>query len=247
MIARMLPSPRRWQVSFLLGLALSCVVGCHGLAKKHEAKSIPQFGEIDASQAGELRKIALQPYAIEPPDELEIVVRPPFPDWSAPGSTTFTVQADGVVDLGFGGNVYVYGLTLAEAEERIATHLNGLPQTPDSKPSHPYQVSVRLANGQSKYYYVIGVVTTQGRFKVTGGETVLDAILLAGLRTNSLPDKAYLVRPHPLGGPDQVLKVDWCGIKDRGDTLTNYQIMPGDRVIVPGTKPPGLLGSLLGN
>ncbi len=135
MIARMLPSLRRRQVTFLVGLALSCGSGCHGFAKKHEAKSIPQYGEIDASQPGELRKIALQPYAIEPPDELEIMVRPPFPDWSPPGSLTFPVQADGVVDLGFGGNVYVYGLTLAEAEERIAKHLNGLPQTPDTKPA----------------------------------------------------------------------------------------------------------------
>ena len=44
-----------------------------------------------------------------------------------------------------------------------------------------------------------------------------------------------------------MLKIDWFGIKDRGDTLTNYQVMPGDRVVVPGTKPPGLLSSLLGN
>ena len=247
MIARMLPSLRRRQVTLLVGLALSCGSGCHGFAKKHESKSIPQYGEIDASQPGELRKIALQPYAIEPPDELEIVVRPPFPDWNPPGSLTFPVQADGVVDLGFGGNVYVYGLTLAEAEERIAKHLNGLPQTPDKKPSQPYQVSVRVANGQSRCYYVIGTVTTQGRVKLTGGETVLDAILQAGLRPNSLPEKAYLVRPHPMGGPDHVLKIDWFGIKDRGDTLTNYQVMPGDRIVVPGTKPPGLLGSLLGN
>jgi polysaccharide export outer membrane protein len=42
------------------------------------------------------------------------------------------------------------------------------------------------------------------------------------------------------------LKIDWFGIKDRGDTLTNYQILPGDRIVVPGTKPPGLIGSLLG-
>ena len=48
--------------------------------------------------------------------------------------------------------------------------------------------------------------------------TVLDAILLAGLKSNSLPEKAYLVRPHPLGGHDQVLKIDWCGIRERGDT-----------------------------
>ncbi len=117
----------------------------------------------------------------------------------------------------------------------------------NAKPSQPYRVSVRLANGQSKYYYVIGSVTTQGRFKSTGSETVLDAILLAGLRSYSVPEKAYLVRPHPLGGPDEVYKIDWCGIRDRGDTVTNYQIFPGDRVVVPGTKPPGLISSLLGN
>jgi polysaccharide biosynthesis/export protein len=239
--------PRRRRISLLVGLALTCVAGCQGLARKHEAKRIPQFGEIDPGQPAELRKITLQPYRIEPPDELDIMVRPQFPGWSPPASTTFTVQSDGVVDLGFGGNVYVYGLTPIEAEQRIAAHLNGLPQTPDTKPSQPYQVSVRVANEQSKFYYVIGTVTTQGRFKVTGGETVLDAILLAGLRPNSLPEKAYLVRPHPLGAPDQVLKIDWFGIKERGDTLTNYQVMPGDRVVVPGTKPPGLLSSLLGN
>ena len=108
-----------------------------------------------------------------------------------------------------------------------------------TKPSQPYRVSVRLATGQSKYYYVIGTVATQGKFKANANDTVLDAILQAGLKSNSLPEKAYLVRPHPLGGQDQVYKIDWFGIKDRGDTLTNYQVFPGDRIVVPGTKPPG--------
>jgi polysaccharide export outer membrane protein len=111
----------------------------------------------------------------------------------------------------------------------------------------PYRVSVRVANGQSKYYYVLGAVGTQGKFKSNANDTVLDAILQAGLKTNSLPEKAYLVRPHGVGGADQVFKIDWFGIRDRGDTLTNYQVFPGDRVIVPGTKPPGIISSLLGN
>jgi len=110
----------------------------------------------------------------------------------------------------------------------------------------PYEVSVRLVNNQSQYYYVLGAVGNQGRFKSTGNETVLDAILQAQLRSHSLPEKAYLARPIRPGGPDQVLKIDWFGIKDRGDTLTNYQVLPGDRIVVPGTKPPGLIGSLLG-
>src|SRR5581483_10996986 len=100
----------------------------------------------------------------------------------------------------------------------------------------PIEVSVRLVNGTtSKSYYVIGTVTTQGRFPITGNETVLDAILQAGLRVNSLPEKAYLARPRPAGGPDQILRIDWERIKV-GDTLTNYQLMPGDRIVVPGTK-----------
>jgi polysaccharide export outer membrane protein len=94
---------------------------------------------------------------------------------------------------------------------------------------------------------VIGTVTTPGRVKSNANDTVLDAILQAGLKSNSLPEKAYLVRPHPLGGQEQVYKIDWFGIKDRGDTLTNYQVFPGDRIVVPGTKPPGLISSLLGN
>jgi len=239
----MLRTPCRLSL-VVASLVLATTTGCHGLAKKHEANSIPQFGTIDPDQPGELRKVSQNPYTIEPPDELEITVLPAFPDWS---TATFAVLADGNVDLGFAGDVYLSGLTLAEAEERIAAQLNDLARDQETKPKRPYRVSVRLATGQSKYYYVLGTVTTQGRFKVNGNDTVLDAILQAGLKSNSLPSKAYLVRPHPLGGPDQVYKIDWFGIKDRGDTLTNYQVFPGDRVVVPGTKPPGLLSNLLGN
>jgi polysaccharide export outer membrane protein len=218
--------------------------GCHNLARNHEASKIPQYGTIDSHQAGELRKVVYPAHVIEAPDELEILVRPVVPDWPA---TTFPVRADGAVDLGFAGDVFVVGLTLAEAEERIAAQLSGFAQASGAIPVPVYRVSVRLANNQSKYYYVIGEVNSPGRFKVTGNELVLDAIIQAGLKSNSLPEKAYLVRPHPLGGPDQVYAIDWRGIRDRGDTLTNYQIMPGDRVVVPGTKPPSLIGSLLRN
>jgi polysaccharide export outer membrane protein len=228
-----------------LGLAVATsAAGCHGMARKHEVNHIPQLGTIDPHQPAELRKVTLPTYVIEPPDELEITVKPTIATWPSP---TYTVQADGVVDLGFWGEVYVYGLTLIEAEEKIALQLNSLRATEEPGSTARYHVSVRLANGQSKYYYVLGTVQSPGRFKVVGGETVLDAIVQAGIKSNSLPEKAYLVRPHPVGGPDQVFKVDWIGIKDRGDTLTNYQLAPGDRVVVPGTKPPGLLRSLLSN
>ena len=223
---------------------LAVLPGCHGLGQKHEAKKVPQFGTIDAGQPAELRKVTQSPYVIEPPDELEITSQPPL--FSTASGLPYVVRADGYIDLGLPGEVYVYGLTLPEAEERIAAHLNETNGGSEPARKEKYRVAVRLASSQSKFYYVLGTVGTPGRVKSVGNDTVLDAIAQAGLKSNSLPQKAYLVRPHGLGGEDQVYKIDWFGIKDRGDTLTNYQIFPGDRLVVPGTKPPGLIKSLLG-
>jgi polysaccharide export outer membrane protein len=243
MTARMLEYPCR-PVILVTGLVLAVLPGCHGLGQKLEAKKVPQYGTIDAGQPAELRKVTQPPYVIEPPDELEITSQPPV--LTTASGLPYVVRADGYIDLGLPGEVYVYGLTLPEAEERIAAHLNETASAPDRASKEKYRVAVRLANSQSKFYYVLGTVATPGRVKSGGNETVLDAITQAGLKSNSVPQKAYLVRPHGLGGEDQVYKIDWFGIKDRGDTLTNYQIFPGDRVVVPGTKPPGLIKSLLG-
>lgn len=247
MTARMLAdrgrSRSRSRLSILIGLLplLACA-GCGGLGNRHAARRIPQYGVIDPEQPRELRMSSMPTYTVEPPDELEIAVKPAIAELSM---NTVVVQPDGNIDLGFLGDVYVAGLTLPQVELKMAQHLAVVEKPPAGQGS--YQVSVRLANASaSKYYYVLGTVTTQGKFPSTGNDTVLDAILAAGLRTNSLPDKAYLVRPHPAGGPDQVLKIDWFGIRDRGDTLTNYQVFPGDRIIVPGGRAPGLISTLVG-
>jgi len=243
MTARTLSAPRRLWLPLALGaLPLFAAAGCSSMGNAHASKRIPQPGVVDCNQPRELQMVSMPPYVVEPPDELEVSVRPATPDLSV---TTLTVQADGNLDLGFLGDVYVAGLNLDQIEMKIAQLLNGRAGRPATR--EPYEVSVRLVNGsQSKSYYVLGTVTTQGKFPVTGNDTVLDAILTAGLRTNSIPEKAYLVRPHPAGGPDQILKIDWVSIRERGDTLTNYQIFPGDRIIIPGGKAPGLLSTLLG-
>ena len=238
MIAWMLPAQRRRTFGALCSLALAwSLAGC-GMVGKHK----PQLGVVDPHQPKELEMVSMPPYVIEPPDELEITVRPTTVEMPL---TTVTVQADGVVDLGFIGDVYLSGLTLAQAEQKIAQHLE--PIARQKKVRDPVEVSVRLVSGsQSKFYYVIGAVTTQGRFPIVGNETVLDALLAAGLRSNSQPQKAYLVRPHPPNGRAQVLRIDWEDIKDHGNTMTNYQLFPGDRLVVPGGRSPGLLGSLFG-
>ena len=243
MIAGMLSAPCRLALVVVAAVCLTWFRAAPAPAGSTKRGDIPERGYIDPEQARELDKVTMLRYVVEPPDELEVSIKPAPPDWNL---STVIVQQDGMIDLGFAGDVYVVGLTLEEIEFRIAQQLTAAAMQQNQKIDQPYRVSVRLTNVQSKYYYVMGAVATQGRFPIKGNETVLDAILQAGLKTNSLPDKAYLVRPHPPGEPDQVLKIDWCGIKERGDTLTNYQLFPGDRVVVPGTKPPGLIATLMG-
>ncbi|WP_148598631.1 polysaccharide biosynthesis/export family protein [Aquisphaera giovannonii] len=236
--------PRRPSTALAVAALVLCLApGCAQHSRRKEVDRIPDRGVIDPAQPRELDKTTMPRYVIEPPDELDVTIRPAPPDWI---QNSIVVQQDGMIDLGFAGEVYVVGLSVGEAEHRIAQELNAAAARQGQKPEQPYKVSVRVTNPQSKFYYVMGTVNSQGRFPIKGNETALDAILLAGLKSNSLPEKSYLVRPHPPGQPDTVLKIDWCAIRERGDTLTNYQLLPGDRIVVPGTKPPGLISTLIG-
>ena len=223
-------------------VALPATAGC-GMMNKHSEKHVKQYGVVNPCIPRELKMTTMPSHVIEAPDELEISIRPTTIDFA---TTSTVVQSDGTIDLGFDGDIYVTGLTLREAEDKIAVALTPIARARNVR--EPLQVSVRLVDGKiSKRFYVLGAVTNQNSYPITGNETVLDGILAAGLRSYSLPEKAYLVRPHPAGAKDQVFAIDWFGIRDRGDTVTNYQLMPGDRIIVPGGKPPGLIGSLFGS
>lgn len=237
--------PRLLRAAAVLAVMLSLLIqpGCNALRKRKEQR-IPQPGVIDLDQPRELSKTTLPDYVIEPPDELYVSARP---DSLNLREQRVRVQADGNIDLGFEGEIYVAGLTLREAEHRIADHLAGMAQIRQTSIKDPIEVSLRLADDtQSKFYYVLGTVSNQGQFPLRGGETVLQAILTAGLKSNSLPEKSYLVRPQPVGHDPLILRIDWQGIKERGETATNYQILPGDRIVVPGGPNPGLLKTLIG-
>src|SRR3954454_2261651 len=88
------------RVLLLLAASLPPLSGCHGLLDRHEASKIPQYGVIDPNQPRELQMVSLPPYVIEPPDELEVSMRPAVPDLNRAG---LTVPADGLIDLGVAG------------------------------------------------------------------------------------------------------------------------------------------------
>ena len=80
MIARMRLSPCRPSVVVAsLAAGLGDGLPWAGEEARGQAASRNSARSI-ANQPGELRKVSQSAYIIEPPDELEITVQPPFPD-----------------------------------------------------------------------------------------------------------------------------------------------------------------------
>ena len=229
--------------AILSSLALCLTSGCT-LRRRIAESKVKQLGMVDAAQHREMAMSPTAPYVIEPPDLLSIRVKPDdfgvFPLESV-------VAQDGIVDLGFIGRVYLAGLPVDHAEAVIAQRLSEYAKANNIKINESLKVSIKVDESKSKFYYVMGKGAQQARFPVTGRDTVMDAVLTAQIKSNALLEKIYVVRPHPSGLPDQVMAVDWLAIRDRGDTTTNYQLFPGDRLVIPGGPEPGLVETLFGS
>ena len=185
---------------------------------------------------------------IEPPDQLRIeaVLRDPRSGQTErlpvqPISGAYIVRPDGTVGLGIWGSVRVSGLTPEKAAEEIRRKLATFTQV-NGKSTQPENlfVSVEVLANNSKAYYVVTDAGSGGqvmKFPLTGRETILDAIAqVPGLASRLDGKSIHVLRQRPEGGADQVLPVDWTAIIQRGDTRTNYQLMPGDRVTVTSGK-----------
>jgi protein involved in polysaccharide export with SLBB domain len=139
------------------------------------------------------------------------------------------VGPDGNVTLGMYGQVYVAGMTLAEAKTAIDKHLAAFLDQPDT--------SVAVFAYNSKVYYVIVEDAKRGdmvhRFPITGNETVLDALTQIKDVSSMEKKQISIARPAPGGaGTDVMLNVDWQEITKGAATGNNYQLLPGDRVFV---------------
>ncbi len=231
------PGWRMARVAILIALA-AC--GCQTVKTPEEkiaASPLPR----------ELDKQSMPEYIVEPPDIIRIEVFEALPGRPITGERL--VRPDGTVSLDFYGDIYVAGLTVSQIKEKVIIHLReflsdellGLvttdPFTGEVRTYEPVEsdlVFVDVAAYNSKVYYVQGDVISQGRLLLTGNETVLDAINFAGgLLPTAAPQNIRLVRPAPPNACcAQVLPVNLAAIVHEGDTTTNYQIMPGDRIVV---------------
>jgi protein involved in polysaccharide export with SLBB domain len=173
----------------------------------------------------ELNKSVLTDYVVEPGDVL--LVQPAEFDAPVRLPADQPVLPDGTINLGRYGRVLVAGRTVGEIERIVQAAV--AMQTKNAGP-----ITVRLIARQSKVFYVLGEVNAPGAYPLTGRETVLDGILAAGGLTDAASGRDIILsRPTPPNGCRVVLPVCYNDIVQLGDTATNYQLAPGDRIYVP--------------
>jgi protein involved in polysaccharide export with SLBB domain len=223
----------------LLGLLLAALVqaGCTGtggtqfaLFPQRETLS-PSAKDLLAASGPhplpiprELDLRVLPAYIVEPGDVL--IVQPADLDAPIQLPGDQAVGPDGTISLGRYGQVVVAGLTIPQIEQVVRSVIQA--QVKDAGP-----IVARVVSRNSKVFYVLGEVNAPGAYPLQGRETVLDALVAAGGLTDRASRRNILLaRPT---GPNQcriVLPVCYRDIVQVGDTTTNYQLVPGDRIFV---------------
>ncbi len=135
------------------------------------------------------------------------------------------ILADGTIDLAEFGRVVVAGMSLEQAEAAIQEILVNAGR-------EPTKINVRLIEPTDRFY-VIGEVNSPGSYPLVGNETVLDGLMAAGgLTSRAAVCKMLLARPTDPTSCRVTLPVCYRAITQLGDTTTNYQLRPGDRIFV---------------
>jgi polysaccharide export outer membrane protein len=251
---------RRWVGLAVLGALAVAGGGCvhpHAHQAHQPLITVPPPGEVPT----EMNKIAFPPYVVEAPDVLliEVILKGMGKDGEdikagnpdtvrglpiQPISGQFNVRMDGTVGLGFWGAVPVAGLTLEQTAQTIRQHLassEALGKRWGVTADNIIVIVDVLAYNSKRYYVVLdggGYGEQVYPFPIYGSETVMDALAnVNGLHAVASKRNIWVARRTPHAGQhEQILPVDWVGITQHGHTLTNYQVLPGDRIYVKAQK-----------
>lgn len=242
-----------------IGLLLVSCLGCStlgltlypaGAVLTTEADAVLASSRIPQGIARENAKVALPSHILQPGDA--VLVEPANLERDLRLPADQTVMSDGSLDLGAYGRVIVAGREIEQAEMLIEQQIvsqireqraacrqyaNETDQaTIDSKvlpdACDGIAINVRLLE-PVQHFYVLGEVNAPGSYPLSGYETVLDAIVAAGgLSSTANPCKILLARPTDPCDCRITLPVCYREIVQLGNTASNYQLQPNDRIFV---------------
>ena len=219
-------------LGLLSPFVLCCTLGCSSLGfatypvahfMTDQTKEVLETSPRRPAVARELAKEVLAAHFLQPGDELLVEAMNGESEIRLPADQQ--VAADGSLDLGKFGRIIVTSLSLEQAERLIQ-------QTLSAAGEKDVAVNMRLIQ-PVLHYYVVGEVNSPGSYPLTGFETVLDGIMAAGgLTSRASACDTLLARPTSPCSCRVTLPVCYRAITQLGDTTTNYQLKPGDRIFV---------------
>lgn len=148
---------------------------------------------------------------------------------TAPVTGEYLVGPDGTVNLRQYGVLRVAGKTVTEIRVDLQRHLSRYFDSPDAS------VDVRQFN--SKVFYVVtqgaGLGDNIRRVPITGNDTVLDALSAVNGLSQVSSAQIWIARPAPGNAEcEQIIPIDYGAITQGGSSATNYQMLPGDRLVI---------------
>lgn len=177
-------------------------------------------GASETTPSGAVNRGVPDDYRIGAGDVLHISV------WKEPDASVpvAIVRPDGKISMPMIKEIQVVGLTPMEAEKQITEQLSKFVTTAD--------VTVIVAQINSKKIYLVGGIKKEGPMAYTYRMTVLQAISEAGGLTDYARKKKIYVLRHE-DGRDYKLPFDYDAVL-RGEHMEmNIVLLPGDTLIVP--------------
>ncbi|MEK6675358.1 MAG: polysaccharide biosynthesis/export family protein [Planctomycetota bacterium] len=137
------------------------------------------------------------------------------------------IHPDGKISFRLLGDVKIVGMTVKELAAKLEVLLSRYYVDP--------KVSVRVTAYNSKKFYVYGQVGGQGPHAYTGRDTLLDAVLNAGVNHTSATRRVKVIRPSHGETPVRTISVNIDQMIKKGDWSRNILLEPDDIVYVPPT------------
>jgi len=199
----------------MLPLLVALALGAQ--EKPSQTAQTPETAKPDASQSQ---------YVLGAQDQLRITV------FDEPELTnTYRVEGDGFITFPLINRVAAAGLTPAELQDRIRTHLaNGYLKNPT--------VRVEIEQYKSQYVIVGGEVRMPGRIPMTGTMTLPEALAAAGSPTAAASTEVIVTharKPIADGGPDKAPDSIHVNLKklQLGTAGQDILLQDGDTIFVP--------------
>jgi len=159
------------------------------------------------------------PYRIGKGDSLDVLV------WGREQlSGRLRVAGDGMITMPLIGQTDAAGLTTRELQQELTHKL--------SRYVHAPNVTVRVANPSSEVFYVLGEVKRAGKYQLSPGEVLSQALAEAGGPTEFANLRKVKIIRYASEKPLE-MTINYNAVASDGDLSADVPINRGDTIVVP--------------